>query len=117
APPAIKKAKARKSKPQLTPAPTKKTLFSKRDYCIIVHRETFRELVEETRLKEIHALINMAIQQANRTSNKLKLSGVTINKKKNYILLTFGYTPTSEILKYRANMGLSMQNRQISSPY
>src|SRR5690606_12693550 len=43
-------------------------------------------------------------QQANKSPNAPKISGVTINEKKSYILSTLGNTPASEILKYRANV-------------
>src|SRR5690606_25062084 len=114
APPATKKAQATKPKPQPTPAPIKQTPHSKRDRRISVHREAFREPVAETRLKEIRDAVNTAIQQANKTPNAPKISGVTINEKKNYILSTLGNTPASEILKYRANVEAALRKIDIS---
>jgi len=90
-------------------SPTKQTPRSKRDRRIIVRREAFREPVAETRLKEIRDAVNAAIQQANKSPNVPKISGVTINEKKSYILSTLGNTPASEILKYRANVEAALR--------
>src|SRR5690606_18373348 len=72
---------------------------------------TGNSLIEPSKHKptNIRNAVNAAIQQANKTPNAPKISSITINEKKSYILSTLGNTPASEILKYRANVEAALR--------